>query len=513
MAAAKEFNIGKDTLVDFLVSKGFSKDDLKPTSKLSEDMYRSLQQEFNSDKVAKHKSDQIDLPKGSLEAKKKKEEEAQLPPAQPQPLFKKDPPPVVKKPKEETPPPVVEEAPAPPPPVAEPVREEPEVTNIEAPELEGPKVVTKIDLSTIDSSTRPKKGVKKEEAPAETVQEEPVAEKPVQPEAPVIEPVAVEEPPVPVKPVVVKEEPPVSVTAEETFEPADAPADEAVAENSDVPPVIENIRAEKLEGPKILGKIELPANSDTRPKQPAEEKRKRKRIPIEKRDHGGGHGAQQGGGRPGQQHGGGQHGGGGPFGNQPGNPRQPGHQRPPLQRNTGGNRAPGGGGQGHGHGQGGGNRRPDPRHAPREAKEIDKKEIQEKIRQTQAKLAGAGGRGKSLKAKYRRAKRDEAAEMAAGEEMLDSRLQVTEFISVSELANLMDVSYAEVIGKCMSLGMMVSINQRLEADVIELVAGEFGYTVEFIGIDDAAEMEEEEDIDDPEDMLPRSPVVTIAPMW
>ena len=71
MAAAKEFNIGKDTLVDFLVSKGFSKDDLKPTSKLTEDMFRSLQQEFQGDKVAKMKSDQIDLPKGSLEAKKR----------------------------------------------------------------------------------------------------------------------------------------------------------------------------------------------------------------------------------------------------------------------------------------------------------------------------------------------------------------------------------------------------------------------------------------------------------
>src|SRR5918992_2946550 len=76
MAAAKEFNIGKETLVDFLVGKGFSKDDLKPTSKLTEEMYRALQQEFQSDKVAKLKSDQIDLPKGSLEAKKKKEEEA-----------------------------------------------------------------------------------------------------------------------------------------------------------------------------------------------------------------------------------------------------------------------------------------------------------------------------------------------------------------------------------------------------------------------------------------------------
>src|SRR5450631_1306116 len=79
MAAVKEFNIGKETLVDFLIGKGFSKDDLKPTSKLSEDMYRSLQQEFQGDKNAKIKSDQIDLPKGSLEAKKKKEEEAVLP--------------------------------------------------------------------------------------------------------------------------------------------------------------------------------------------------------------------------------------------------------------------------------------------------------------------------------------------------------------------------------------------------------------------------------------------------
>src|SRR5436190_19590143 len=74
MAAAKEFNVGKETLVDFLVGKGFSKDDLKPTSKLTEEMYRSLQQEFQSDKVAKLKSDQIDLPKGGPAEKKKKDE-------------------------------------------------------------------------------------------------------------------------------------------------------------------------------------------------------------------------------------------------------------------------------------------------------------------------------------------------------------------------------------------------------------------------------------------------------
>ena len=505
MAAAKEFNIGKETLVEFLAGKGFNRDDLKPTSKLTEEMYRSLQQEFQSDKVARMKSDQIDLPKGSLEAKKKKEEETVT--------FKKD---IVKKPVVPEPVAAVEPVVATPPVVVvekqeEPVRQkptvvEPEIVEIEAPRLEGPKVVDKIDLSNIDSSTRPKKPAKKTggENGVESTREE--TEEAVAPAAPIVEKEAPKEKDVKEKEPVREETPqetiPVAAEkspAENVQTPEAAPAPATTPEESDIPPVIENIKADKLEGPKILGKIDLPVNSDTRPKPPSEEKRKRKRIPIEKKDNGGG----GGGGRPPHGAGGNQGGGGGgrPPHSGGGNQRPPGQARIPIQRNTGGGRG--------GAGQGGGNRRPDPRHTPREVKEIDKKEIQEKIRQTQAKLAGAGGRGKSLKAKYRRAKRDEMAEQAGGDEMMDSKLQVTEFISVSELANLMDVSYAEVIGKCMSLGMMVSINQRLEADVIELVAGEFGYTVEFIGIDDAAEMEEEEEEDDPENMLPRSPVVTI----
>src|SRR6476660_9388983 len=77
MAAAKEFNIGKDTLIDFLVSKNFSADDLKPTAKLTEDMYRVLQAEFQQDKAARAKAEQIDLPKGAAgnEPKKKRDEE------------------------------------------------------------------------------------------------------------------------------------------------------------------------------------------------------------------------------------------------------------------------------------------------------------------------------------------------------------------------------------------------------------------------------------------------------
>ena len=91
----------------------------------------------------------------------------------------------------------------------------------------------------------------------------------------------------------------------------------------------------------------------------------------------------------------------------------------------------------------------------------------------------------------------------------DNKLQVTEFISVSELASLMDVSFAEVISKCMSLGIMVSINQRLDAEVIELVASEFGFDVEFIDMEKQMEMDEEEDDDIEEDLEPRSPIVTI----
>ena len=143
-----------------------------------------------------------------------------------------------------------------------------------------------------------------------------------------------------------------------------------------------------------------------------------------------------------------------------------------------------------------------------EVKEIDKKEIQNKIKETQAKLSGGGGsRGKITKSKLRRLKREEMEAGADGEE--DNKIQLTEFISVSELSSLLDVSFAEIIGKCMSLGIMVSINQRLDAEVIELVAGEFGYEVEFIDMEKQMEMEEEDDADDAEDLLPRAPIVTI----
>ncbi len=467
LGAAKEFNVGQDTIIDFLIGKGFPKDDLKPTSKITEEMYRSLQQEFAGDKVAKLKSDQIDLPKGSVEAKKKKEDETVV--------FKKEtkkeevapPAPVVEAPKEE---PVIEKKPAPEekkleePVAKKPAEPAPEIVKVEAPEIEGPKVLDKIDLSAIDSSTRPKKIIKKkvEAAAPPAVEKEKEKEKPKSKKK----------------------------KSEELEVQQTQPVAEAPAEADDTPPVIENIKADKLEGPKILGKIELPAESDTRPK-PGEEKRKRKRIPIEKKDFKPAPGElfKRRDGDQGQP----RQGGGGGQGPQQGG----GFRRGPAPQ-----RGPGGGA--------GGGRGPGPgRDRSREVKEIDEKEIQNKIRETQAKLAGAGGRGKSLKAKYRREKRQGAADQTGGEELTDNKLLLTEFISVSELANLMDVNFADVISKCMSLGLMVSINQRLDAEVIELVASEFGFDVEFIDMEKQMEMEEEEEEDAEDELQPRAPIVTI----
>ena len=458
LAAAKEFNIGQDTLIEFLSTKGFPKDDLKPTAKLTESQYYALQAEFQSDKVAKNKADHVELPKNAIADKGKKVEE-EIAPAKKAVVAET---PVVETPKAA---PVVEAAPvvAPTPVVEAP--KQPEQVKVEAPEVEAPKVINKIDLSLIDSSTRPKKTTKKTEETA------PKATAAKATEAP--------------KAAAKKAEPaPAPVPA-----PKAAPVDHSIAPEN-VHGAITNIQADKLTGPKILGKIELPINSDTRPKPLSqEEKRIRKRIPVPGRPN-----------QPGQPGQGGQTQGGGYQGNRP---QGGGYQ---------GNRPQGGGGyQGNRPnnrpGQGGARGRNMPQTA--EQKEIDQKAIQDKIKETQAKLSGQGGRGKSMKSKYRRQRREEAAENENNEQREDNKLQVTEFVTVSELSSLMDVSFAEIISKCMNLGIMVSINQRLDAEVIELVASEFGFEVEFVGLEDVEEMDEEEEAEDQANLVERPPIVTI----
>ena len=465
LAAAKEFNVGQDTIIDFLAKKGFPKDDLKPTAKLSEEQYYALQAEFQSDKAARNKADHVELPKGAGADKAKKAEEA----------------PAAEVKKVEAPKPVVADVPkvdafAE---IANPTKEEPVKVKVEAPEVEAPKVINKIDLSLIDSSTRPKKVTKKAEAP-------------VADEAPAKESKETAKPKAAAK----KETSKAEATPAPKPAPA-APVDHSIAPEN-VHGEITNIQADKLTGPKILGKIDLPINSDTRPKPLSqEEKRTRKRIPVQgqgNRPQGqGGQGGNTQGQTGGYQGNRPNNGGGGYQGNRPNNGTGGGYQG-----NRPNNNRPG---------QAGGGRRNVPQTA--EQKEIDQKAIQDKIKETQAKLSGQGGRGKSMKSKYRRQRREEAAENENNEQREDNKLQVTEFVTVSELSSLMDVSFADIISKCMNLGIMVSINQRLDAEVIELVASEFGFEVEFVGLEEAEEMDEQEEADDLANLVERPPIVTI----
>ncbi len=289
--------------------------------------------------------------------------------------------------------------------------EKPEKVERERPVLEGIKVAGKIDLEK--KAAPAAKGKKKEK---EEVKEEPV------------------------KPV--KEEKPVA------------------AEKQPDPELIK-AKAGKLQGLKVVDKIDLPvekkkdqpvASSDL--KEDARKKRPRKRIPSQGDNRG-----------------------------------QGGQQRP-----AGTNQRGGGG-------------RPLP---PRTQKaEPTEKEIQEQIRATLAKLSG--GHKKGAGSKYRREKRqafsDAHDEKVLQEEEDSKTLKLTEFISANDLASLMNVSVNDVISTCLSLGMFVSINQRLDAEAITVIADEFGYEVQFISAEDDLEAVEEQDAE--ENLSPRAPIVTI----
>jgi len=142
-----------------------------------------------------------------------------------------------------------------------------------------------------------------------------------------------------------------------------------------------------------------------------------------------------------------------------------------------------------------------------EVKEVSQKEIDDKIKATMARL-NLGGKNK--RQKLRRDNRDRIKEKLdiQDEQALNAKLQLTEFISVSELASLLNVSVTEVIMTCMNLGVIVSINQRLDAEIIELVANEFNQEVEFISAEDTSLVEEAID-DDPADLVERAPIVTV----
>lgn len=257
---------------------------------------------------------------------------------------------------------------------------------------------------------------------------------------------------------------------------------------------------EKLSGPKILGKIALPLpvqKGGARGGSAEDKKARRNRIKKNKVDvttaaptTGGGAAATRGGTAAGGTTGG-TAAGGGYRGNNPSGGYR-------------GNNPSGGyrGGQHSGHGGAAG--------GPVVRAEVTDEDVQKQIKDTLARLTNKG-KGNKNSAKYRRDKRDAVqgrmVEQMERDQAEKSTLQVTEFVTVSELATMMDVGVTQVITACMNLGLMVSINQRLDAEALVIVAEEFGFKVEFVGVDIAEAIDTE--VDAEEDLLPRPPIVTV----
>ncbi len=186
------------------------------------------------------------------------------------------------------------------------------------------------------------------------------------------------------------------------------------------------------------------------------------------------------------------------------------NKNPNTANRTGGANPNSGRGGGSGsRGRGGNNKFNKRRPAPVQKEEPTDEEVQRQVRETLEKLQGKSNRGKG--AKYRRDKRDlhrQKSEDFLAEQQAESKIiKVTEFVTASEIATMMNVSVTQIISACMSLGMMVTMNQRLDAETLTVVAEEFGYTVDFV----TADLEEsiEEVVDSPEDLEVRAPIVTV----
>ena len=151
----------------------------------------------------------------------------------------------------------------------------------------------------------------------------------------------------------------------------------------------------------------------------------------------------------------------------------------------------------------------DRQHKRFDKSDVSEEDVSKQIKETLDRLTNRGKSNKS--AKYRKEKRDLVAErqmQQMSEEMEQSKvLKLTEFVTANELASMMNISVTQVIATCMSIGMMVSINQRLDAETINIVAEEFGYTTEYVSAEVANAIEE--DVDTEEDLLPRAPIITV----
>jgi translation initiation factor IF-2 len=476
LKAAKEFNLSIGTIVDHFKAKGMDIDN-KPNTKLTEEQYSILTKEFQGDKSIKEEAKSIAI------GKIRKDEMPEII-ATPVVTKKVAEPEIEKEILIKN---VTSSAPkAPKPAAVAPIPETVVVPEIKS-EASSVKIVGKIDLAKVNSKTRPDKKTKeeKEEEKAEREIEkvkatkkaaEQKVEKKSAEKASAEVPAAVE---TPAKSPAKKES---KVEPAITVEPIVTPTPDA-----EVDLEVIRAKAQKLSGPNIIGSIDLSqfaakkkaapvaSSSGNSASEQAKKKRKRKEHPQAGTPNTNTN--TSAGGRP------------------PGTFHRAGDPKP---ANSGANRR----------------NAPFVRNNPSGPKaEPTEKEIQDQIKATLARLSGAGKSSKfAQRTKMRRNKRDDNAanaEAAALEQELQSKiLKVTEFVTANELAKMMDVPVTQVISTCMNLGMFVSINQRLDAETLTIVADEFGFEVQFISASD-----EQETValveDKPEDLIPRAPIVTV----
>ncbi|URW79590.1 translation initiation factor IF-2 [Xiashengella succiniciproducens] len=484
---ARECNVGISTIVEFLHKKGIEID-MNPNTKVSEDIVELLKKEFRVDQSVKKASEELidklhkekketvsienvhktsndeveddSLSIDELVGRSKKIDvkvvgKIDLAKSKPQ-----EPAPEVESKAAPEPPAPVREAPKPAPkpepvaakpePVAKHEKKAPEHIDLKAEKtIEGPKVVGKIDL---EAKKKAEGKATEKTAPKPEPKAQPKEEKPA--------PVATAKPVTPAARVAEKQQ-------------------ETKKEDDNFMPT----QVKKLSGPTVVGKIELPVDNrngnESRDDRKARRK-KRKRIKKEKEKinieatdpNATDKGVKEGERRPGQ-----------PQQGKPGGANQAAanaNKKKPVNKVK---------------------KRP-------VRPEVSEEDVAKQIKDTLARLTS---KSKSKAARHRREKRDMATmrQQAELERMDQERkiLKVTEFVTANELANLMDIPVNQIIASCMSLGLFVSINQRLDAETISLVSEEFGFKVEFVGVDAVETIQEVED--NPDDMVERPPIVTV----
>ncbi len=485
--ATKEFNIATQRAVDTLKEHGHVVE-ASPNAKIDDAQYEILKKVFASDKAQKDEAEKL-FPSRREEKRNEKGDKAEA-----------DNQPTAEAAETEAPAPAAAEQPQPAADDAAPAdaTHAPENEEDNKPRL---KVVGHIDLEatgtgrkrTSRKSSAAAKSEKSaaEEAPAAAPATEKAAAQAQAAQAPVETPApAAETATTPAAKSTTATAAPAATATEPAEKPAEAPSEAAEAPaaegNAEDAPAVGG--APRLTGPKVLGKIDLDAiNANTRPKKKSKEELRKERN--EKRNPAGKKRARIG------------------------------NERVDVSAEAKKNNA--GGGNGAGGNQNRNNQNRNDRNAAKgqgkkgkkgnaPAQPVSDEDVAKQVKETLARLQ-AKGAGKGKGAKYRKEKREAARERHEEDLMrrdAESRvLKLTEFVTANELATMMDVPVTQVIGTCMSIGIMVSINQRLDQETIEMVADEFGFSTEFV----SAEVQEAivEEVDSDEDLVPRAPIVTV----